>query len=267
MKKKYIILLSIIAAVLLAGIIWTIWGNTTVALTTITITEDNLPYTFNGFRIAQVSDLHNSRLWEKTIERLKESEPNMIVITGDLVDANDPDVDVAIQFIQEAVRIADCFYVTGNHEADLPEETYAQLMNGLNQWGVTVIENREIKVHRGGSYISLVGHSWGDTADVGQLTQFDGYRILLSHQPDGFEDYVAGEYDLVFSGHAHGGQVRLPLIGGLYAPDQGFFPKYDSGVYSQGRTDMVVSRGIGNGGFPFRFNNRPQVIVVELKCK
>ncbi len=264
MKRKQIIW-TVLAVVFVILTVWTVWGNTTVGLTEITVTENNLPSAFDGFRIAQVSDLHASRLWEKTIDRLKEAEPNIIVITGDLVDSED-DVDLALQFIQEAVQIADCFYITGNHEHNLPEETYQRLADGMLQWGVVIVHDREIKVHRDGAYISLVGHSWGETDNVGDLTRFDGYRILLSHQPEGFDDYVAGEYDLVFTGHAHGGQFRLPFIGGLYAPGQGAFPEYDSGVYSQGRTDMIVSRGIGNSGFPIRFNNRPEVIVVEIKC-
>ena len=102
---------------------------------------------------------------------------------------------------------------------------------------------------------------------MGELTDFDGYRILLSHRPECFTDYVAGEYDLVLAGHAHGGQFRLPFVGGLYAPGQGILPDYDSGLYREGRTDMVVSRGIGNSSFPIRFNNRPEVILLILECQ
>jgi predicted MPP superfamily phosphohydrolase len=71
--------------------------------------------------------------------------------------------------------------------------------------------------------------------------------------------------DLVLSGHAHGGQFRLPFVGGLFAPNQGFFPEYDSGLYTDGQTQMIVSRGVGNSRFPVRFNNRPEVILIELK--
>lgn len=90
------------------------------------------------------------------------------------------------------------------------------------------------------------------------------YTILLSHRPELFDAYVSSGIDLIFSGHAHGGQFRLPLIGGLIAPNQGFFPKYDAGLYSEGKTNMVVSRGIGNSIIPLRFNNRPEVVLVEL---
>ena len=91
----------------------------------------------------------------------------------------------------------------------------------------------------------------------------ENYKVLLAHRPEFFEQY-AGKADLIFSGHAHGGQFRLPFVGGLVAPNQGVVPKYDSGLYIDGSTNMIVSRGIGNSIVPFRFNNRPEVILVEL---
>ena len=93
------------------------------------------------------------------------------------------------------------------------------------------------------------------------------YCVLLSHRPDMLDVYAGADVDLVLSGHMHGGQFRLPFVGGLYAPSQGFFPEYDAGHYSKGVTDMIVSRGLGNSAFPFRINNRPEIVVVELKAK
>ena len=98
-------------------------------------------------------------------------------------------------------------------------------------------------------------------------TEEDRYTVLLSHRPELFDLYAKYGIDLIFTGHAHGGQFRLPFIGGLYAPNQGAFPEYDSGLYASGDTNMLVSRGIGNSLFPLRFNNRPEVILVELKTK
>lgn len=91
-----------------------------------------------------------------------------------------------------------------------------------------------------------------------------GYTILLSHRPELFDVYVESGVDLVFSGHAHGGQFRIPFIGGVVAPNQGVFPKYDAGIFAEGNTNMVVSRGVGNSIIPFRVNNRPEVIIIEL---
>ena len=98
-------------------------------------------------------------------------------------------------------------------------------------------------------------------------TDGDEFTILLSHRPELFDTYVDHDIDLVLSGHAHGGQFRLPFIGGLVAPNQGLFPEYDAGLYTEGSTNMLVSRGVGNSIFPFRINNRPEVILIELQAE
>ncbi|MBE6977098.1 MAG: metallophosphoesterase [Ruminococcaceae bacterium] len=263
MKKK--VFFICVSTILLAGLVWLIWGNITVGLSEYEIYESDLPAAFDGYRIAHVSDLHNSGLWEKTIVKLQACQPDIICITGDLIDCKKTDVDTALAFAAEAVRIAPCYYITGNHEINVTAAVREELIRGLKTLGVTVLMDDQILLEKDGQSIALVGHKWGNSDAVGELTDFDGYRILLSHRPECFDDYAAGEYDLVLTGHAHGGQVRLPWIGGLYAPGQGIFPEYDSGVYTEGRTDMVVSRGIGNSGFPIRFSNRPEVIVVTLR--
>ena len=114
---------------------------------------------------------------------------------------------------------------------------------------------------------------FGDAESVAAATlselqnESDRYTVLLSHRPELFNVYVDSQIDLVFSGHAHGGQFRLPFIGGLVAPNQGFFPEYDAGLFSKENTTMVVSRGAGNSIIPLRFNNRPEIVVVELICQ
>lgn len=265
MKKKHWIILAVVSLLLICLVGWTVWGNLTVGLTTITVREENLPYAYNGFRIAHISDLHNSDLWEKAIAQLQKADPDIIVITGDIVDAKRTDVSQTLKFVMEARKIADCFYVTGNHEMNISDQQLAELLEGMETIGVYVLDDVQVSVHHKGAYIALVGHSWGNTSSVGDLCDFDGYRILLSHQPEALEDYSTAGYDLVFSGHAHGGQIRIPLLGGIFAPGQGLFPKYDSGHYNVGRTDLIVSRGIGNSTFPIRFNNRPEVVLVVLE--
>ena len=99
---------------------------------------------------------------------------------------------------------------------------------------------------------------------LGEIVNDDSFTVLLSHRPEAFDIYADHGIDVVFCGHAHGGQFRLPFIGGLYAPNQGFFPKYDAGVYNKGNTSMVVSRGIGNSVIPIRVNNRPELVIAEL---
>ena len=100
--------------------------------------------------------------------------------------------------------------------------------------------------------------------NLAALSQGDGFQLLLSHRPEFMDMYVRYDIDLVLSGHAHGGQFRLPFLGGLYAPSQGFFPKYDAGLFEEENTKMIVSRGIGNSAFPLRFNNRPELVLITL---
>lgn len=261
-KKQWIIILSV---VLVVGLVWLLWGNLTVGLTSLTITEDNLPMAFHGLRIAHVSDLHNTARWKQAVKQLEKAKPDIICITGDIVDANRTDVELALAFAAEAVKIAPCYYVTGNHELLAEQAAYERLIAGLKALGVTVLENEAVMLERGDEQLRLVGTPWGSSLYQGALSEYDGYSVLLAHDPKDFESYAAAGYDLVMSGHVHGGQFRLPFLGGLYGPGQGILPEYDSGVYSSGVTDMVVSRGIGNSVFPVRFNNRPEVILITLK--
>lgn len=173
-KKTLISVCTLIAAL----IIWTIWSNTALTLSTVTVSSNRIPAAFNGFRIAQISDLHNAVF----------GEDNMF-----------------------------------------------------------------------GEVPAMV-----DTKLRGLIGDKDNYTILLSHRPELFEAYVNCGVDLVFSGHAHGGQFRLPFIGGLVAPNQGLFPKYDAGLYTKGDTNMIVCRGLGNSIIPIRFNNRPEIVLLEL---
>lgn len=279
-KKKRIIVLAVTAILLLAIIIWIAWGNKALELNTYTIASDKLPVAFDGYRIAQVSDLHNAEMGkdnEKLISMLKDAAPDIIVITGDMIDSRNTKVDVALSFAEQAVKIAPCYYVTGNHEARVDE--YSDLKDGLLELGVIVLEDARVEIELSGEIITLIGvddpsfqtdYLFGDDETVmksklNELTsEADGYTVLLSHRPELFDIYVESGVDLVFSGHAHGGQFRLPFIGGVVAPNQGLFPKYDAGIYTEGNTNMVVSRGVGNSIIPFRVNNRPEVILIEL---
>lgn len=282
-KKKRAVI-SIIAAALAALTAWTVWGNTTVGTTVIEVFSGELPAAFNGYRIAQISDLHNAELGEgnsRVIEILEREQPDLIVITGDMADSRRTDVAVASEFARKAVNIAPCYYVTGNHESRIPAE-YAELEEELLACGVTVLHDQSVTLERGGETVTLIGiddpsfamrvgmsdlSAGMFSADTDRARDDDGFTILLSHRPELIGNYAEMNVDLVFSGHAHGGQFRLPLIGGLVAPGQGLFPKYDSGLYSVGKTQMIVSRGIGNSIIPVRLNNRPEVVVATLHCE
>ena len=279
-RKKQI--LCVLAGMILILLLWTAWGNTALELNTYTVRSRELPDAFDGYRIAQVSDLHNAEFGdgnERLLKMLREAEPDMIAITGDLIDSRRTDLAIALAFAEEAVQIAPCYYVSGNHEARVSE--YQKLKDGLAAAGVTVLDDTQVKIEVSGESITVIGvndpsfsadYLSGDAAVIDQklselVAEEPGFTLLLSHRPELFDTYVAHDIDLVLSGHAHGGQFRLPLIGGLVAPNQGLFPKYDAGLYSEGNTNMIVSRGIGNSIIPVRFNNRPEVVLIELESQ
>ena len=279
-KRKGLVIVCVLAVLLAVFVIWTAWGNQALMVNTYRITSSNLPKAFDGFHIAQISDLHNCQMGknnEKLLSMLRAKAPDIIVITGDMIDSRNAEVDIALRLAQELVVIAPCYYVPGNHEARVSE--YDSLKAGLIELGVTVLENAKVTIDSSGEKMTLAGVvdpsfktnylKDDDTAVMGSiltelLDEEDGYTILLSHRPELFEVYAQHTVDLVFSGHAHGGQFRIPFVGGLIAPNQGLFPKYDAGIYEEGNTTMVVSRGIGNSIVPFRINNRPEIVLVEL---
>lgn len=256
--------------------IWMLWANTAPVLSVYEVNSHRLPEAFEGYRIAQISDLHNAQLGEnnsRLLTLLEKAEPDIILITGDLVDCHRADVDIAFRFVQAAVKIAPCYYVTGNHEITLDKGEYLKLEKALLDSGVIMLGGSQVNVEKDGAAICLMGlndagYNKADKAAfntaLGSLSVGDDFTVLLSHRPERFSEYCALGADLVFSGHAHGGQFRLPFVGGLYAPGQGLLPEYDSGLYTDGGTQMLVSRGIGNSLFPMRFNNRPEIILAVL---
>lgn len=279
-NKKKIIIISIIFAVLAAISVWIAWGNSALMVNEISVTSDELPQSFSGYKIAQVSDLHNAQFGkdnEKLIEKLNECEPDIIVLTGDLIDSYHTNIDVSISFAEKAVQIAPTYYVTGNHEARI--DGLSEFLKRLEDKGVTVLQNESVTLNNENERITLLGVSdpsfqadylfvdektVTDSAVSDLMNGTEGYTVLLSHRPEMFDVYVKNNVDLVLTGHAHGGQFRLPFFGGLVAPGQGLFPKYDSGLYTMNGTNMIVSRGIGNSIIPFRVNNRPEIVMVEL---
>ena len=278
-SKKTFLIVSLLVLICLAA--WTIWGNTALEVNEYEIVSDRIPEAFAGFRIAQVSDLHNAEFGEgnkNLIQLLSQTDPDLIVITGDLIDSRHTDIEIALEFARQAITIAPVYYVSGNHEARVGE--YEDLKMGLAEAGVVLLENQKVQITREWESITIMGiddpsfqedYLFGDAASVTSSAlselqnESDGYTVLLAHRPELFETYVDSGVNLVFSGHAHGGQFRLPIIGGLVAPNQGFFPKYDAGIFSEGSTTMIVSRGVGNSIIPIRFNNRPEIVVAELK--
>ena len=269
----------IILVIIISFILYCLWANTALEVNHYTISNHNLPESFNGYRIAHISDVHNTKN-KDLIPLLIESKLELIAITGDLIDSRNTNVKVALEFVQEAMKIAPCYYVTGNHESRVNE--YEELRNGLIDLGVILLENQKIELLKDQDKITILGlndpsfetdYLFGD--DKTLISNYlnilskenDNFTILLSHRPELFDIYVEYNINLILSGHAHGGQFCLPFVGGVVAPNQGLFPEYDSGLFTMNDTNMIVSKGIGNSIIPLRFNNRPEIIIIELKNK
>lgn len=277
-KKSIWYYLSIVLIIIT---MWTVWGNVTVGVTHCMVESDRLPSAFDHYRIAVVSDLHNAQFGKNNshfIAVIQKEKLDIIAITGDLIDSNKTDIEIAHNTVQKLVEIAPCYYVTGNHEAWIGEE-YEELAQKLSDVGVFVLSDNTENLIKNNETIQLIGLNDPDFIERNSSVQqamlktklesmnlTDDYCILLSHRPEAFDVYVSEDIDLVLTGHAHGGQFRLPFIGGVIAPNQGFFPKYDSGKYFEKNTTMIVSRGIGNSVIKIRINNRPEVVIVELTC-
>ena len=274
-KKKKMFIGAILLVIV---VIYLVWGNTALQTTVIEIVDEEIPAGLQGFTLVQISDLHNTEFGqrqEKLLAEMTAAQPDIIVVTGDLLDSYAPDPDIALDFIRQAVAIAPVYYVAGNHEARLPEQ-YGALSQQMEAVGAVVLAEKRIALQQNGDIIYLLGvndPSFTKTdaeqtvmaTALAELTAgIDGYTILLSHRPELFSVYCEAGIDLTLSGHAHGGQIRLPGVGGLFAPNQGWLPQYTAGLYQRDGSKMVVSRGLGNSIFPLRVNNRPEMVVITL---
>lgn len=269
-NKKTITITAVATAALTA---FSLWQNNDITVSNYEYKSDKINKTLDGYKIVQISDLHNKQFGKeqsRLLSEIKALSPDIIVITGDIVDCRHTDIKPAFDFVTGAVKIAPVYYVSGNHEELLSEYDAKNLKDGIKQAGAEVLINRALFIEHGGENFYILGVKDGsETNDLKQLLYTlscpQSLKILLSHKPQYIESYSENGIDLVFSGHAHGGQARLPFIGGLIAPEQGLFPKYSAGEYVLGDTAMIVSRGLGNSIIPVRVFNRPDIVVVKLK--
>lgn len=266
--KSAIVLLIVIALLLFCS-----YQNRHLETTYYTYKAEHLDAEFDGYRIVQISDLHNAKFGknnQKLVDRIRECEPDMIVLTGDLVDSNHTNVDRAVQFVDEIVKICPVYYVTGNHEYWLEASEYDELMSGLTGAGAVILDDQVVEISRGDAKFRLVGlddRSLSDGTLEALLSDEKELTVVLAHEPQYLARYAGTGVDLVLSGHAHGGQFRLPFVGGIVAPDQGFLPEYTAGEYYMNGTEMIVSRGLGNSVIPVRLFNYPEIVCVELVRK
>ena len=280
LSKKAKIFVAFLFCVAIVFLGYNIIQNQHFEVNKITIKCETLPEDFQGYKIVQVSDLHNTEFGENNsalLSAIKEQSPDIIVVTGDIVDSRRTNVQIARDFVNDASKVAPVYYVTGNHEARVKVEDEIDNVE-LNE-NVIVLHNKDVLIEKGESVIQLIGVDDPDYKAVKDSTEYmnkrlnkycnnEYFKILLSHRPELFEVYVENEMNVIFSGHAHGGQFRLPFIGGVIAPHQGLLPTYDAGLfYATNDATMVISRGLGNSIIPLRINNPPELIVVTLDKK
>ncbi|MER2294523.1 MAG: metallophosphoesterase [Desemzia incerta] len=258
-------------------------NNTWLQTTHYSIRIPFLDEELKGTKIVQVSDVHFPKEGvsiQRLLKKVANESPSFIALTGDLIQVDEKfPASKLSQLSTGLAKIAPTYAVTGNH--DLKGGHLRDWEQMLSESGVTVLIDEAVWHPINGSGLVLMGLSEKEDFDSApkpilkeiELTdeQKDEKRILLAHHPEFLEEYLMDLTrvpDLILSGHAHGGQIRLPFFGGLFAPGQGRFPKYTSGVHFDPNLPdkrMVVSRGIGNSTFPFRFNNRPEIVVIELQ--
>ena len=273
--------------VLLAVILWILWGNNALQITEDSVTLSTLPAGFDGCRIVQLSDLHcksfgrdNQRLYDA----VRKAEPEYIFLTGDLVDEHAQDPVPYARAVGAALSaIAPTYYVTGNHEWAQGTAVAEQVKEALRQSGVTVLTNEAVPLYRNGDTVILAGiddpNAYTDQKTPSHLAAEiyaawgDPCWLLLAHRNNLFNGrYCRLGADLTFSGHAHGGIWRLPFTDGLVDTNLHVLPSFTSGLYrctDAGCTgsEVFVSRGLGNSpGWAFRLFNRPQVAVVTLRA-
>lgn len=254
--------------------------NSDLTVSTHIIKDPQIPYSFDNYKVVNISDLHNKTFGKnniKLLDKIDELNPNIIVVTGDLINAYHPDRSLALNFIKKASKIAPLFYISGNHEVRLVN--YELFKTKLINAGATVLSNDKIVIRQKEHSINLIGLDDPNFYPIENRYAifnfiFDeildsvnpnDFTILLSHRPELMDIYASKPLNLILSGHAHGGQFRFPIIGGIFAPNQGFLPKYSSGKYSKLNTTMIVSRGLGPSSFPLRLNNKPDLVEVVLK--
>ena len=269
--------LLVLAVLVLALVLFVRWDNTALQTTFFDPSFTDLPAGFDGCRIVVLSDLHGAAFGEDNadlFQTVADQAPDYIFYLGDLEDKyRGPEPGFAETVAAGLAAIAPTYYVTGNHEwaiGDVPE-----LKERLAANGVTVLSNSFVTLERNGDSVVLAGiddpNGYADqkppetvAAEV-YAAYGDPFWMLLAHRNDHFEgQYSLLGADLVFSGHGHGGIIRLPGTDGLLSTDRTLFPSYTAGLYEANGSALFVTRGLGNSGPSFRLWNRPEVAVVTL---
>ena len=257
----YLYIASGLVAFILLCALFVRFNNSCIKLTRVKRKIEGAP----KLKIVHLSDLHGKRFGKNNIKLIKKvagESPDFIAITGDIIHLYTPkNIAVAAETVSALKEIAPVLFVAGNHE--MRNKGYRNLRKILIEAGANVFDDRAEEVC-GITVAGLNGASLRN-GKIEKITPDVSPKILLAHEPQFFEKYIGAGYDLVLCGHAHGGQWRIPFTGiGLFAPGQGAFPKYNSGVHEMGDSAMVISRGLGNSEFPLRLFNRPEIVIIDI---
>ncbi len=276
-KRRWLIAAGVIIFLLLL-FIWLMYDSSAnLQVSRYEAASEKLPESFDGFTIVQLSDLHGAQFGSDgtaLAEKVRELEPDMIALTGDFV-TDEGDLDAVRQLVSELSEICPVYFVSGNHEfgSGLAQKV-RQIMTDA---GVKYLSNEFVSIDRGEDSIILGGVedplTYADMIDPPELARRmneadpAAFKVLLGHRNYWMEEYPDLPVDLILSGHAHGGLVRIPGVGGVIGTDRSLFPDYDAGEYDNGAYTLIVSRGLGNSVPVPRLLNRPEIVVVTLRTK
>ena len=285
--KKLILLLCLIIII----ISYALNSLKEVDITNYTISNEKIPQEFNDFKILQLSDFHSSGYKDTTeiiISKVKEINPDIIVMTGDMVSWEVKDIEELEKLINSLANLYPIYYINGNHEqlAEIVRtKKYQNLLDELKSLDITFLRDNYVEITKDGQSINLYeidipldnatglyASRWQLESDYVETTlpQVDSskFNILLAHNPLFIKQYNKWGADLVLSGHMHGGIIRIPIIGvGILSPERGLFPRYDAGKFKRGDTTMIVNRGIGTSSIGLRIFNNPEISIITLNSE
>lgn len=258
--------------------------NTLIQVSKYEIKSNKLPKEFNKFKIVHLSDFHSYGFYKdnlKLLKKIDDEAPNIIVMTGDMVNKYDTDFEKFLNLAEVLSKKYKIYYIMGNHEIRLRKEDLDFILEKLKKLGIRILVDEKVTIVRKKEHINIYGINIPlsyykiinkptnvDEVISKKLSQCKGdeYNILLAHNPLYFEDYSKQNVNLILSGHVHGGMIRMPFVGGVLSPERKFFPKYSSGVYEINSKKLLVSRGLGHSRNGIRVFNKREIVSITLYC-
>ena len=260
--------------------------NRHLIITNYKINDPRWPAALNSWRLVQLSDIHNQATEgpgnNQIIGSVQKLQPNIITITGDLFDGDRTNIPNNLQLVKELTSIAPVYMVLGNHE--FANDDYIKLIQLVEEAGAQVMRNELVTINDPGAPITIIGlddpAAWGwplsykaqeqltakTLNKIMALPEFNSTspRLILAHRPELWPQYLLADPLVILSGHTHGGQIRLPLIGAIYVPNQPLLAQYDEGIFARANSYLIISRGLGNSFINCRFDNYPQIVTIDF---